>query len=107
MAVRGQDRQVGAQGGHRAVEAEQGQEQHQRLVLHQRQPEVRGYCSQALSWTPTAGAIQMIISTMSALTRARRIMMRGAGRCFTVVPSSGSEVDRIAEQRAGHANPAA
>jgi hypothetical protein len=69
----------------------------------QRQPEVRGYCSQALFLTPTAGAIQMIISTISALTRARTVTIAG----FTVVPPVRLEVHGVADQRAGHAVTAA
>jgi hypothetical protein len=64
----------------------------------QRQPEVRGYCSQALSLTPTAGAIQTIITTMSVTVRDKTAMITG----FTA-GSGLLEVDRVADQRAGHA----
>jgi hypothetical protein len=49
----------------------------------QRQPEVRGYCSQALSLVPTAGAIQTSISTMRVMVRDRMAMSIG----FTVTPA--------------------
>jgi type IV secretory pathway ATPase VirB11/archaellum biosynthesis ATPase len=56
-------------------------------VAHQRQPEVRGYRSQALFLVPTAGAIQMTISTMSAASVAQVTRRIIAG--FTAVPPVG------------------
>src|SRR5690349_20388175 len=102
MAVGGDDRQVGAPRGDRAVEAEQGEEEDQRIVLHQRQPEVRGYRSQALFLVPTAGAVQTSISTVSVTVRDTMAMRTG----FTS-DSGALEVDRVADQRAGHAVAAA
>ena len=68
----------------------------------QRQPEVRGYCSQALFLVPTAGAIQTIITTVSVTVRDKMAMSTG----FTS-DSGLLEVDRVADQRAGHAVAAA